>query len=191
VDEAWVGFRLCLVIEPDIPIKDMLAPTIEERAALRYAQRYLPARYELIHVDTNGSPVTDPVLLTALSLPYRGSDQGGSDVNLSQRLYYLEQVIDLDSFRTCCRTVRDQAIGALRSDESVDALIRSASSLANSDLERRRIRLQRREASGDNIARGDLQMLESLLPAVERPSVRVDAMGCFIVASHGPGGRVS
>jgi ATP-dependent helicase HepA len=105
---------------------------------------------------------------------------------LSQRLHFLEQVIDLESFKACCRTVRDQAFAAVRSRADVEEMVRSARDLANADLERRRIRLERRQASGDRIARTDVEMLQALLPAVQNPAVRVDAMGCFIIASHSP-----
>ena len=84
-DAPWLGFRLCFVVEPDIEISDLLTPTYRELAALRRAQRYLPSRYYMMHVDAIGAAVTDPILLAALARPYRSAKQAGSDVNLSSR----------------------------------------------------------------------------------------------------------
>ena len=139
-----------------------------------------------MHVDTHGTPVSDLVLTRALALPYRGTDQKGTDINLSSRPKLLEQVIDDDSFRSCCRHVRDTARESLRAMPNMETMIDSAASLAASDLERRRNRLDRRNSSGDAKARADLEMLEGLVPAITRPAIRLDAMGCFIIASHPP-----
>jgi ATP-dependent helicase HepA len=190
-DTPWIGFRLCFVIEPDIAVSDLLAPTFAEQAALRHAQRYLPSSYHVLHVDTHGSPVSDPVLTRALALPYRGPDQKGTDTNLSSRPKLLEQVIDIDSFRACCRQVRDTARESLRAMPDMETMIGSAASLAASDLERRRNRLNRRHSSGDAKARADLEMLEGLVPAITNPAIRLDAMGCFIIASHPPHGHAA
>jgi ATP-dependent helicase HepA len=187
-DVPWIGFRLSFVVEPDIAISDWLAPTVKEQAAIRHAQRYLPSGYYIMHVDTHGSPVTDPLLIKALTLPYRGLDQKGTDTNLSSRPKLLEQVIDLDSFRACCRDVRDTVRQSLRSMPEMETMIGSAASLAASDLDRRRNRLNRRHSSGDAKARADLEMLEALVPAITAPAIRLDAMGCFIIASHPPQG---
>lgn len=187
-DLPWIGFRLCFVVEPDIAISDFLAPTFEEQAAIRHAQRYLPPRYHILHVDTHGSRVTDPVLREALALPYRGAGQKGTDTNLSSRPKLLEEVIDLDSLRACCRDVRDTVRRSLRSMPEMETIIGSAASLAASDLDRRRNRISRRHSIGDAKARADLAMLEALIPAITAPAIRLDAMGCFVIASRPPQG---
>jgi len=189
--EPWIGFRLCFVIEPDIVLSDMLAPTFQERATIRRAQRYMPLRYHMQHVDTHGANILDPVLISALAEPYRGSDQKGTDTNLSSRPKFLEQVIDAEAFQGCCRSVRDIARESLRATPDMQQMIQSAAALLAADIERRRNRLAHRHSSGDILALADLEMLEALVPAITEPAVRLDAMGCFIVASHPPRSAVA
>ncbi len=190
-DGPWVGFRLCFVIEADIVLSDMLAPTFRERASIRRAQRYLPLRYLVKHVDTYGADVSDPLLLDALRDPYHGPDQNGTDTNLSSRLTLLDQVIDPEAFQACCRTVRDVARHSLRADPEMEGIVRSGAALLASDVERLRNRISRRRSSGDALALADLEMLEALLPAIAEPAVRLDAMGCFIIASRPPQGTAA
>ena len=185
-DSPWIGFRLCFVIEPNIVLSDLLAPTFRERATIRRAQRYLPLRYHMMHVDTHGAEILDPVLVDALSQPYRGSDQKGTDTNLSSRPRILEQFIDAETYQACCRTVREVARQSLRAAPEMAQLIDSAAALLAADIERRRNRLAHRHSSGDALALADLEMLEALVPAITEPAIRLDAMGCFIVASHPP-----
>ena len=185
-DDPWIGFRLCFVIEPNIVLSDLLAPTLSERATIRRAQRYLPLRYHMDHVDTHGAVVRDPVLLEALSQPYRSFDHKGNDINLSSRPRILEQIINAEAFQACCRTVRDVARQSLRAAPEMAEMIDTASTLLAADIERRHNRLAHRHSSGDALALADLEMLEALAPAITEPAIRLDAMGCFIVASHPP-----
>ena len=184
-DEPWIGFRLCFAIEPDIVLSDLLAPTFKERAMLRRAQRYLPAGYQIAHVDTRGDPVLDPVLIEILSRPYRGADQKGADVNLSSRPEILEQIIDPDGFKAICRRVRDNSRQSLRDLPETDAMIQAANERLSGDIERYRRRLGHRHSSGDTMAIADLELLQSLVPAIAEPTIRLDAMGCFIIISQG------
>ena len=47
--------------------------------------------------------------------------------------------------------------------------------------QRRRNRLQRRQSAGDSMARQDIALIESILPSIASPAIRLDAMGCFIL----------
>lgn len=184
-DEPWIGFRLCFALEPAISLSDLLAPTFAERAMLRRAQRYLPARYHIAHVDTRGAAVLDPALIDILARPYRGADQKGPDINLSSRPEVLEQIIDLDGFKKICLGVRDNARQSLRDLPGTEAMIAAASDRLAADIERHRSRLKRRHSSGDAMALADLEMLQSLAPAIAEPAIRLDAMGCFILVAQG------
>lgn len=187
--DLWIGFRLCFVLEPDVPISDMFAPSQAELAALRRAQRYLPPRMQIVHVDIDGVVVQDPALLSILTRPYRRAEEGAGstvDLNLASRPHILASVIDPASFGNLCRSVRDRCRGALLAEKSLSDTIAAAERLAAADVERRRIRLRQRYSAGDLAAQADIQAIESILPAIANPAVRLDSMGCFIVSAEPP-----
>lgn len=188
-DDLWLGFRLCFVVEPDVAIPDMFAPSRAELANLRRAQRYLPPRAVCIHVDSGGDVVEDPRLLSILQRPYRksgGHGEPGTDINLSSRPSILASVIDQMAFGNLCRTVRDRCRGLLLAEQSLSDAIAAAERLALLEVERRRQRLRQRHSAGDLSTRTDLEGIEAILPAISRPVVRLDAMGCFLVSRHPP-----
>lgn len=187
--EISICFRLCFVIEPDIQIDDLLDPSSSELAGARRAQRYFPLRTHTVHVDVNGDKVTDPMLLTILRRPYRNRDrygEQGQDINLSSRPQILSDVIDAAAFALTCRAVRQAASDRLLSDETIAKAIRVGEQLAQADLERRRNRLGRRHSLGDTMAQAEIEAIEALLPSIQHPALRLDAMGCFLVASTLP-----
>lgn len=187
--DLWIGFRLCFVIEPDVPISDMFAPSRAELAALRRAQRYLPPRTLSVHVGIDSVVVQDPALLSILTRPYRRADEGAGsivDLNMASRPHILASVIDPASFGNLCRSVRDRCRSALLAEKSLGDTVAAAERLAASEVERRRIRLRQRYSAGDLAAQADIQAIESILPAIANPAVRLDSMGCFIVSAEPP-----
>lgn len=181
-DDAWIGFKLCFTIEPSLDMADLLAPSRAELAASRRAQRYFAQREQTLFIDINGDPVTNPALLAILSKPYNGHVKGpGADINLGSRPHILADYIDLAAFPAVCRSVRDGARQTLSEQPAVLETITAATTLAASDLQRRRNRLQRRQSAGDTMAREDIALIESILPSIASPAIRLDAMGCFIL----------
>lgn len=181
-DDAWIGFKLCFTIEPSLDMADLLAPSRAELAASRRAQRYFAQREQTLFIDINGDTVTNPALLAVLSKPYNGHVKGpGSDINLGSRPHILADYIDLAAFPAVCRSVRDGARQTLSEQPAVLEMITAAMTLAASDLQRRRNRLQRRQSAGDTMAREDIALIESILPSIASPAIRLDAMGCFIL----------
>ena len=181
-DDAWIGFKLCFTIEPNLDMADLLAPSRAELAASRRAQRYFEQSEQTLFIDINGDPVTDPALLAVLSKPYNGHVKGPSaDINLGSRPHILADYIDPAAFPAVCRSVRDGARQTLSEQAAVLETITSATTLAASDLQRRRNRLQRRQSAGDTMAREDIALIESILPSIASPAIRLDAMGCFIL----------
>ncbi|MPW20168.1 hypothetical protein GCT13_25580 [Paraburkholderia sp. CNPSo 3157] len=188
-DDPWLGFRLCFVVEPDIAISDMFAPSMTELANLRRAQRYLSPRAICVHVDSDGDIVEDAGLLSILTRPYRKANALGetdADINLSSRPHILNSVIDPVTFGSVCRTVRDRSRGALLAERLLADAIDAAERLALLEVERRRNRLRQRYSAGDFSARADLEGIEAILPAIAKPVVRLDAMGCFLVSRDPP-----
>jgi len=181
-DEAWIGFKLCFTIEPSLDMNDLLAPSRVELAASRRAQRYFAQSEQTLFIDINGEPVTDRALLAVLSKPYNGHSKGPSaDLNLGSRPHILADYIAPGLFPAVCRRVRDRARQTLSEQPAVLDAITAATTLVASDLQRRRNRLQRRQSAGDTMAREDIALMESILPSIESPAIRLDAMGCFIL----------
>ena len=187
VGDAWIGFKLCFTIEPSLDIVDLLAPSRAELAASRRAQRYFAQSENTLFIDINGDPVTDPVLLAHLSRPYNGHGKGpGTDLNLGSRPHILAEFIDAAAFQAVCRRVRDNARQTLSVQPAVLDAIKAATTLAASELQRRKSRLQRRQSAGDTMAREDIALIESILPSIASPAIRLDAMGCFILGTAMP-----
>jgi len=185
--DPWIGFKLYFVIEPGVKLSDLLAPTREELAASRRAQRYLAAQSRTLYIDINGDTVTDGALISILECPYRSEGKGPhQDINLGSRPQLLADIIDLSAFRQVCRDVRDGARGWLAAQPDIIEQIGEGVRLAEADLARRRNRLRRRSSVGDALAQADVALIEDILPSLREPAIRLDAMGCFIVASHAP-----
>ncbi len=185
--DAWIGFKLCFTIEPSLDIADLLAPSRAELAASRRAQRYFAQSEQTLFVDINGEMVVDPALLGVLSKPYNGHGKGpNADINLGSRPHILAGYIDPAAFPAVCRRVRDGARQTLSEQPAFLDAITAAANLAASDLQRRRNRLQRRQSAGDRMAREDIALIESILPSIGSPAIRLDAMGCFILGAALP-----
>lgn len=182
--EVWIGFKLCFTVEPSLEIADMVAPSRAELAASRRAQRYFPQSEQILFVDINGDVVTDTALLAVLSRPYDGHvKKPCSDANLGSRPHILADYVDPGAFQSVCRRVRDAARQTLADRPTFLDAVTSATALAATDLQRRRNRLQRRQSAGDAMAREDIALIESILPSIASPSIRLDAMGCFVLGN--------
>lgn len=185
--DPWIGFKLCFTIEPSLDIADLLAPSRAELAASRRAQRYFAQSEQTLFIDVNGDAVADPALLGVLSKPYNGHGKGpNADINLGSRPHILAGYIDPAAFPAVCRRVRDGARQTLSEQPAFLDAITAAANLAKSDLQRRRNRLQRRQSAGDTMAREDIALIESILPSIASPTIRLDAMGCFILGAALP-----
>jgi ATP-dependent helicase HepA len=178
--DAWVGFKLCFTIEPSLAMTDLLTPSRAELAASRRAQRYFTQSEQTLFIDINGEAVNDPTLLAVLSKPYGGRGPS-ADLNLGSRPHILAEFIDPATFPAICRRVRDSARQALSQQVGVHEMIKAATTLAKNDLQRRKNRLQRRQSAGDTMAREDIALIESILPSIASPAIRLDAIGCFIL----------
>ena len=188
--ELWIGFKLCFVIEPRLELSDLLAPTRTELAASRRAQRYFAPRGHTLYIDVNGEAVSDKSVIAILERPYCNKGNGAypPDINLGSRPQLLAEIIDPSAFQEICRSVRDRARGGLEAQSDIVDRITDGVRLAGADLERHCNRLLRRQSVGDAMARADLELIEAILPSIREPSIRLDAMGCFIVAQHPPNG---
>lgn len=187
-NDIWIGFKLCFVVEPKVEFSDFLAPSRAELALWRRAQRYLAPTAHTVYIDLNGVEVTDPELVSILSRPYVDTPTGGRarDINLGSRPQLLAEIIDPSAFQGICLSVRDKARGALASRSDIVSAISYGAALAEADLERHERRMFQGHSVGETSAQIDIEMIRSILRIISQPSIRLDAMGCIILAPHAP-----
>ena len=185
--DPWIGFKLCFTIEPDLKNEDLLTPSVAELAASRRAQRYLPQVSQTLFVDINGDAVSDAGILETLKRPYvNDQTRDDADINLGSRPKLLQQFIDPSTLPSICRQIRDSARITLQAQVEFKAMTASAVALAKGDLDRRKSRLIRRQSAGDAMARADIALIESILPVIAAPRIKLDAIGCFVLAKGRP-----
>jgi ATP-dependent helicase HepA len=189
--DLWIGFKLCFVVEPRLELSDLVAPTPVELAAWRRAQRYLAPRAHTVYIDVNRETVRDAALMAILERPYRNKADGAypADVNLGSRPQTFAEIIDPSAFQRICRSVRDGARRELAGQAEFAGQVASGAALAEAELKRRGDRLLRRQSAGDAMASADIELIQSILPGIREPAIRLDAMGCFVVAQRAPGRR--
>jgi len=192
--EPWVGFRLCFLIEPSMPqITEVFAKS-NSMGGWRRAQQFLAPSYWVLHVDANGALVEDPAKLKILERPYQQtSAQGRSDVNLGSRLHVLNRVVERVALPELCSVAQREGRRALMERADVRTKLYEASELAKADTARRNLRLRTRggwDASTEAIE-AEIALNDLIATAVSTPSIRLDAMGMFVVTcdasdlSHG------
>lgn len=184
IGEGWMGFRVCLIVEPGLTEDNLLKPDPRKLAIARRAQQYLSSSHTLLHVEASGDPVTNAGLNAILALPYANERAPGRpwvDINLGSRPDLFASIIDPGQFAQICRSVRDKALASFLDSDAFRAETNQAKAAAQAEYEQRRSRLDRRAAAGENIA-NELAAAEAVLVAVSQPSVRIDAMGFFIVS---------
>ena len=132
----------------------------------------------------NGEAVRDTVLIAILERPYQSKGQGPHppDINLGSRPEILAGIIAPSAFQQICRSVRDLAHKKLAAEAEFAQQISVGAALAETDIKRRSDRLMRRQSAGDALARIEIDIIEKILPGILDPSIRLDAMGCFVVA---------
>src|SRR5262249_27470770 len=82
-------------------------PVSAVRSFERRADALFPPLVEIVFLDTDCRPVTDPALLDVLTRPYIACDRGGSDYNLAnERLGVIEQIIPSSRWGEVCTEAR-------------------------------------------------------------------------------------
>ena len=182
--DIWMGFRICLIAEPGLAEDNLLRPDPQQLAVARRAQQYFSPNHMMLHVESSGEPVNDANLNAILALPYakeRSPNRPWVDINLGSRPELFARIIDPGQFAEICRSVRENAVSTFLVSEAFRDQTRKAVATARADLERRRARLARRAGSGE-MDSDELAAAEAVLAAVSRPTVRLDAIGMFIVS---------
>lgn len=195
-DTIWTGFRLCYLVQADVGqfANDFLAG--ESIAALqRRADGYLSPCMITLHLDSELQEVTDDSMLALLNRPYsdKSYDNIPRDYNLGSRQEALFQVIEPGFFQDLCKQARTVSEQRLRDNAEFQAYLATAYTRAEDELGLINERLQYRQAMQQQetgIATAslerDIAFNRLLLQGIENPSIRLDAIGFFIIAGYTP-----
>lgn len=183
--EGSVYFRLCFVLEPDLDEEKEIFGSGDAMGVLRRAYRFLTPTYHVLHTDSAGAVVGDPVILEILSRGY--STRTGTDLNLGSRPVLLGRVLDPALLPDLCRRVRRVGETTLKAQPQVVDRVAKAGQLAEQDARRRINRLQSRSTWESEFALADeINLSERIAQAVAQPRLRLDAMGLFVLSTTLP-----
>ena len=194
--DAWLGFRLVYAVEVNFEdARAALSGVVEPQGLRRRMDSLLPPWTATLDVDLAMQPVADPLLLDILDRPYHPqlSPDGCRDFNLGGRRDALYEVIDFQELATLCVRVREISEELLRNSAAFTAWIDSHARPAVSELDTENQMLVRRAAamnretgsSAVGIDR-EIRVNQAIAEVLESPSVRLDAMGLFIVSARPP-----
>jgi ATP-dependent helicase HepA len=191
VGDAWTGFRMCLIIEPGLPIGDFPLAAGDENGLARRCQAYLPTSTRTIYLATTGELVDDPGLLDLLERPYvnRKGKESAVDINLSSRMRLIEQVLDLSKFRRLCLEAAESAVRVVSEDSSYLETIRIARAQFETDAARHEAAVARRIALAPqnvDIVNQDFETNQLIRSALGKPRIRLDAFGFFVLCGVRP-----
>lgn len=202
----WLGFRLCYVVEANVRHQLGCDGVLETRDQLLVAniQRRADAIFSptltVLHLDIGFEEVTDVTLLDILCNPYdKGNRDGSCDYNLGSHREALFQLVEHTDFVRLCREARSRSESLLRESASFKTLVATATRRAQAELWMRNERLRQRAAaiqregflayaSLTDIER-EIAVNDAVIASVANPSVRLDAIGFFVVAAEPPGGK--
>lgn len=197
----WLGFRLCYIVEADVRSQISYEGLLRKQDGLlianiqRRADAILPPTLTVLHLDIGFAEVTDTALLGILRHPYKDYRGGYHDYNLGSRREALSQLVAHSDFVRLCRQARSRSESLLRDSETFKTLVAAATRRAETELWMRNERLrQRAEAiwregmSANQDIAHEIAVNDAVIAAVANPSVRLDAIGFFVVVGKPPGG---
>lgn len=198
----WLGFKLCYVVELDAAaireqLGGRLAPELEPNLRRR-ADALLPPWIEVLYLDTDLCEVEDPELLNLLGQPYephgRRVDEA-RDFNLGSRRDWLLDAVGQKELADLTRQVRARSEELLRASAHFVEQTSAAARLAVDEMTGRNWRLANRRAATQREGGRVEQALEretainrAIGEVVGQPTVRLDAIGLFVIADRPPAG---
>lgn len=181
----WLAFKLCFLVEPDMPQASEIFPEADDMSGMRRAEYFLPPTLYTIYLDIDGVPITEPSQLRLLERPYcKDRNEEGGDINLGSRPELLKQFIDPAVLQKICIQVSEKGREAILRRDDVACQLEKAARLAGQDTDRRRRRLLRRAAFDGVEVSQELRINDKVELAVTKPKVRLDAIGLFVVSSE-------
>jgi len=195
----WMGFRLTYVLEANVELaKDTLghwADSTVVRSLRRRMDALLPPWTIVLDVDIEMNPVTAPLLKEILSRPYstREDELGRRDFNLGNRRNALYELIGFNELAGACRLAKDTSerllLNSTQFHEWADTSTRQAIRTLTIDRERlarRRDAVSRETKKSDPSLEQDIKVNEAIAYAIASPSIRLDAIGLFVVSNTKP-----
>jgi len=186
-DSEWIAFKLCYVIESNVP--DGLEGDELSSAEARL-DGYLPPWTSVLYVDAEFNPVEDPSYLKMLSIPYQHGERNKLDFNLGNRRDAFIRLIEPVLFEQMCRKIRVLSEEWLRKEDHFKENIKEAKIYGKSDVAQRIKRLQQKKNNIqlENHAEIDreIELNQQILKVLKKPRVRLDAMGLIVLSSRTP-----
>jgi ATP-dependent helicase HepA len=163
----------------------------------RRADELLPPFVEVVYLDTDCRPVTDPDLLAILGEPYRSYEKRGSDYNLAnERLEVLESIIPSSRWADLCTQAREASAlevlgrGSPPLRDRCESFARRAEQVLGARLAQLRLR-GLTEGGGATAANSHILASEegigsALVAGIRTPLLRLDSVGFLVVSGRPP-----
>lgn len=186
----YLAFQLTYVVEARPPNGLTSTEFASWRARL---DGVLPPSQDVIHVDSELRAIRDTGVLELLQGRYCPRENDGSDYNLGSRLDALYAVIDAVQFESLCRSVRSQSEAMLRASAGFQERMQQANERGNAKLLQGIRRLRQRHARADSAdvrmhLEREIEIHESARRMLDDPSIRLDAIGVFVISDRPPQG---
>ena len=193
---TWLGFRLVYVLEADVEsVQVALFDDMDALSLRRRMDSLLPPWTMTLYVDAEMEPITDPLLLEILARPYsdRSDGDGARDYNLGSRRDALYTTIGFSQLSDICMRASQGSEELLRTSPQfqnwVDHYARKAVRelyADNDKLERRSEAFLRESGEAEVCIERDRRVNAAIAEALSTPSVRLDALGLFVVSNSPP-----
>jgi len=197
----WTGFQLLYVIEFNVDrviellkndIESLSIPTIRRRADALF-----PPWIEVLTLDTSLNEVLDPLVSEILQPAYKSRKDGQRDYNLGGHNEIIFSLIPRPQFHDLCIRVRQRSEKLVwesqRFCKAVEVAARRAEHhliTRNQQLKWRGTALFKLEGTDDATIRSEIAINNAVLRAAEKPNVRLDAIGFFVISDRPPEGGV-
>ena len=164
-----------------------------EHVLSRRMDALLPPWTYSIYMDIDIQPVTDPLLLSILKLPYSGENQNYErrDYNLSSRRDALYEAIGFSELAEACHKVRKASETALKNSFGFRQWLEVEGRRAINEVKSDNDRLKRRQSANlsetgreDPGLTRDIRFNDAVISALGVPLVRLDSIGLFVVSSQ-------
>lgn len=200
---ATLAFRFDIVAEADpSPLIDLRNdwPEVSVSALRRRADMAFPPIVGQLWLDSDLQKLTDQGHGQVFREPYRSTQRGGrrdsgQDFNLNeQRWKPVSEYCDLTVWTGLCYSASERAEEVLREESKMPEVIRDCSARVDAAsalrIEQFESRLARTSGDGAVALHRELEFERSfslaLKAAIERPSVRIDAMGAVFLSPNNP-----
>jgi ATP-dependent helicase HepA len=194
----WLGFRLTYIIEFDVQQVAQALQNDIDLAVMPAVKRQTDALFlpwlETLTLDAFLNEVSDPLILDILQPAYdRSRTHQQRDYNLGSRHEAMFSVVSPHTFRDLCIQVRQRSEEMIWKSSRFQQALQVAIQHAHRDLltrlqylERRREALQRLEETADPTIELEISINRAIMAAIQKPGVRLDAVGCFIISNSPP-----